>query len=97
MTVRRHACFLLLVTAAVAALVFSPTAGAWIEEGGATAAAPWIVSDKDDYPPGGHVVLSGGGWEPGESVHISVNDDAGRTWSRNVDVKADGTGPYPKS
>ncbi|MDQ3777641.1 MAG: cadherin-like domain-containing protein, partial [Actinomycetota bacterium] len=95
MTVRRkQTCFLLFVIAALAALVFSPTAGAWIGEGGGGggATAPWIVSDKADYPPGGHVALSGGGWQPGESVHISVNDDAGQTWSRNVDVTADGTG-----
>ena len=39
------------------------------------------------------VTLSGANWAIGESVHIRVNDDAGQTWSRDVDVTAadDGT------
>src|SRR3954451_4724522 len=53
---------------------------------------PWIQSDKDDYPPGGLVSLTGGDWQPGESVHLYVNDDQGRTWERNSDVVADDTG-----
>jgi hypothetical protein len=54
--------------------------------------APTIQSDKEDYPPGGHVVLTGSNWQPGESVNIYVNDDEGKTWSRNVDVTADQSG-----
>jgi hypothetical protein len=42
-----------------------------------------ISSDLLDYPPGGTVVLTGTGWASGEIVHISVNDDAGQTWSLN--------------
>jgi hypothetical protein len=38
------------------------------------------------------VVLTGSNWQPGESVHINVNDEAGRTWSRDVDVTADESG-----
>ncbi|HET7521305.1 MAG TPA: hypothetical protein VFK61_07180, partial [Candidatus Limnocylindria bacterium] len=53
---------------------------------------PSIVSDLEDYPPGGLVTLTGTNWQAGESVHIFVNDDAGSTWSRNVDVEADATG-----
>lgn len=51
-----------------------------------------VASDKDDYPPGGHVVLSGAGWQPGESVHIHVEDDQNKTWSRSVNVVADDQG-----
>jgi MBG domain (YGX type)/YDG domain/HYR domain len=55
-------------------------------------APPWIASDKDDYAPGERVHLTGGNWQPGESVHINVNDDEGQTWVRNVDVIADENG-----
>src|SRR3954453_3770608 len=58
---------------------------------------PWIQSDKDDYPPGGLVNLTGGIWQPGESVHLYVNDDQGRTWERNSDVVADETGAVTES
>ncbi len=36
--------------------------------------------------------LTGSNWQPGESVHIFVNDDFGSSWSRNVDVTADASG-----
>jgi hypothetical protein len=53
---------------------------------------PTIQSDEDDYPPGGRVTLTGGSWQPGETVHIFVNDDHGSSWSRSVDVVADDAG-----
>ncbi len=53
---------------------------------------PTIQSDKADYPPGATVTLTGSNWQPGESVHINVNDEAGKTWSRDVDVSADESG-----
>src|SRR5687767_5284000 len=40
---------------------------------------PTISSDKDDYPPGGAVILTGTNWQAGEIVHIRVNDDAGES------------------
>ena len=55
----------------------------------APAAAPSITSDKTDYAPGELVTLTGAGWQPGETVHIFVNDDWGSSWSRTVDVTAD--------
>jgi hypothetical protein len=56
-------------------------------------APPQVWSDKADYAPGEQVTLSGANWAVGEAVHIRVNDDAGQTWSRDVDVTAadDGT------
>jgi hypothetical protein len=61
---------------------------------GTTAPAPTIQSDKADYAPGELVTLTGSNWQPGESVHINVNDDQGQTWSydSNPDVQADANG-----
>src|SRR5215213_4575845 len=53
---------------------------------------PAIQSDKADYAPGELVTLTGGNWQAGESVNIVVNDDAGQTWNRNVNVTADASG-----
>jgi hypothetical protein len=58
---------------------------------------PWIRSDKDDYPPGALVQLTGGDWQPGEAVHVVVNDDQGRTWERAVDVVAGDSGDISDS
>ncbi|MET1012388.1 MAG: Ig-like domain-containing protein, partial [Actinomycetota bacterium] len=38
------------------------------------------------------MILTGTNWQPGEVVHIRVNDDAGESWRRDVDVTADGNG-----
>ena len=54
--------------------------------------APSVSSDKADYAPGELVTLSGASWGAGEVVHIRVNDDAGSSWSRDVDVTADDAG-----
>ncbi len=56
------------------------------------AGPPTIASDLADYNPGATVTLTGSNWQPGESVHIFVNDNVGQTWSRNVDVTADTSG-----
>ena len=53
---------------------------------------PTIKSDLEDYPPGGRVTLTGTKWQPGETVHITVNDDWGSTWKRDVDVVANADG-----
>jgi len=60
-----------------------------------TQGSPTIVSDKADYGPGETVVLTGGGWQPGESVLIVVNDDGlnpEQPWQRDVTVTADDQG-----
>ena len=58
-----------------------------------TGPPPTIVSDQLDYAPGSQVTLAGANWQTDATVHIRVNDDAGQTWSRDVDVDvaADGT------
>ena len=58
---------------------------------------PTILSDKDDYAPGEAVTLTGANWQPGETVHIFVNDDEGQTWRRDVDVVADANGAITDS
>jgi PKD domain/K319L-like, PKD domain len=55
-------------------------------------AIPSISSDKADYAPGETVVLTGEGWQPGESVTIRVEDEEGMSWSREVSVAADEEG-----
>ena len=55
-----------------------------------------ITSDLPDYNPGATVTLTGAGWAAGESVDITVNDDAGQTWTLNSDPDpvADGSGAF---
>ena len=84
-----------VLAGAVFLLVFAVlgTAGtALADDPAGHTSAPWIASDKPDYNPGALVTLNGGSWQPGESVHINVNDDVGQSWTRNVDVSADADG-----
>ena len=60
----------------------------------AAEAAPSVTSDKGDYAPGEVVTLTGADWQPGESVHLTIDDELGRTWQRQVDVVADGAGSF---
>ena len=60
--------------------------------GSTTSPAPTIQSDLPDYAPGDTVTLTGSGWQPGEVVHINVNDNQTQPWSRDVDVTADSSG-----
>jgi YDG domain/Bacterial Ig-like domain (group 3) len=72
----------------LAALALANSGRAAIE----TPPPPSVWSDKADYAPGETVTLSGANWAAGESVHIRVNDDAGETWRRDVDVAAGADG-----
>jgi large repetitive protein len=86
---------LLILSFAVAMIVFPAVAFAeTVAPDGTTAASlpPTIQSDQSDYAPGDTVNLTGSNWQPGESVHINVNDDQTQTWSRDVDVTADASG-----
>ncbi|MGV8905945.1 MAG: Cna B-type domain-containing protein [Acetobacterium sp.] len=57
--------------------------------------APWIASDLADYPPGGLVTLTGGGWTGDSEVKIVIEDSSGLTqiWTfeKVVPVAADGS------
>jgi CSLREA domain-containing protein len=80
---------LLLIVCAV--LIAVPGAAGLAQVTGTTP-VPTIQSDKADYPPSDTVILTGSGWQPGETVNINVNDDENQTWNRNVDVIADENG-----
>ena len=62
--------FSLLLVALAIVLAFPAMALAQ-DSGGSS---PFIKSDKEDYPPGATVTLTGSNWKPGESVKIYVND-----------------------
>ena len=87
--------FTLFFIVCAALLAFAGTAMAITADGsGTTSLSPTIQSDQADYPPGATVTLTGSNWQPGESVHINVNDDQGKTWNydSNPDVTADANG-----
>jgi hypothetical protein len=86
---RRLLAFALFAFILLTALAIASSSKAAVE----SPPPPQVWSDKADYAPGEQVTLSGANWTPGEAVHIRVNDDAGETWRRDVDVTAaeDGT------
>src|SRR5215213_3404455 len=85
--------FTLLFIVCAALLAFAGTAMALTADpSGNTSLAPTIQSDKADYAPGELVTLTGSNWQPGESVHIVVNDTYGATWKHDVYVDADASG-----
>jgi hypothetical protein len=53
---------------------------------------PWVQADQPEYNAGGTVSLTGGGWQPFETVQIVVNDELGQTWSLQDTVQADFSG-----
>ena len=92
-TMLRSKVTLLFLVFAVAIFAVAGAAMALTTDGsGTTSLSPTIQSDKADYFPGETVTLTGSNWQPGETVHINVNDDEGNTWSRNADVTADENG-----
>jgi hypothetical protein len=81
---RKVTAFALFALVLLSALALASSSKAAVE----SPPPPQVWSDKADYAPGEAVSLSGANWAPGEAVHIRVNDDAGQTWSRDVDVTA---------
>ena len=55
---------------------------------------PSVASDQPDYAPGDLVTLTGSGWQSGETIHISVDDDQGRSWQKDVNRTADPNGSF---
>src|SRR3954453_5827319 len=82
---------MVLIAAAALFVVGSTSAYAKGTDGGSTT-NPWIQSDQADYAPGSTVTLTGGNWQPGESVRIFVDDSNGHTWNHSADVTADDMG-----
>ena len=91
--------FYLLFTLTFVVLLAFPSMALALEASptGSMISAPTIQSDMADYPPGATVTLTGSNWQPGESVHISVNDTYGASWARNVDVSANANGEITDS
>ena len=79
----------LVLPQAATADVFGPL-------GSSTPSAPSITTDKADYAPNSPVTLTGGGWQPGERVHIVVNDDGLQepVWQHTGSVRANLTGGF---
>jgi hypothetical protein len=90
--VRRLPLLAMLVIIIVSALAIGPSAAQAMPVDGGTATNPWVQSDELDYAPGSTVTLSGGNWQPGENVHIFVDDTNGHTWNHSADVTADDAG-----
>ncbi|HWF51466.1 MAG TPA: hypothetical protein VG294_12575, partial [Solirubrobacteraceae bacterium] len=63
-----------------------------VSNGTSTPSGATISSDKADYAPGDHVVLTGTGWQPGESVSVNVDDNENQTWYRTDTITADAQG-----
>ncbi|HEV8452363.1 MAG TPA: PKD domain-containing protein [Gaiellales bacterium] len=71
---------------------FASSASASPLPDGSGASTPTIWSGQADYDAGSTVTLWGAGWQPGEAVHVHVNDDQGQTWSYDADITADDSG-----
>jgi hypothetical protein len=73
----------------VAAFAFAGGAGAMVNE---ATNLPWIQSDQADYAAGSTVHLTGGNWQPDETVTVSTNDSVGSSWSQTDTVTVDSAG-----
>src|SRR3954452_16253561 len=89
---RRRPIWAMVLIAAAALFVVGSTSEYAMGTDGASTTNPWIQSDQAEYSPGSTVTLSGGNWQPGESVHILVDDANGHTWNHSADVTADDIG-----
>jgi hypothetical protein len=51
-----------------------------------------VQTDTDDYPPGTTVTITGSGWEPGETVKLTLHMDPLRDSDTELTAVADGNG-----
>jgi len=63
-----------------------------MEAGNASGAL--VKTDKDDYPPGMTVVITGSGWGPNETVKLSLHMDPLRDADTELTATADGSGNF---
>jgi hypothetical protein len=61
-----------------------------MEAGNSTGAT--VKTDKDDYPPGMTVVITGAGWQPGETVRLTLHMDPVRESDTELSAVADASG-----
>lgn len=57
-------------------------------------AGPTIVTDKEDYVPNETVAMIGSGWEPGETVALTLTEDPDICGDRTFTVTADSLGNF---
>src|SRR6185503_18442694 len=53
-----------------------------------------VRTDRDDYPPGDIVTITGSGWEPGETVRLTLHMDPLRDSDTELSAVADGNGNF---
>ena len=53
-----------------------------------------VRTDKDDYAPGTTVVITGRGWQPGETVKLTLHQDPMRDNDTELTAIADGSGAF---
>jgi hypothetical protein len=61
---------------------------------GANTGGAWIKTDKNDYAPGTTVVMTGGGFQAGESIRITLHEDPLVHEDRSFTATADGSGNF---
>jgi hypothetical protein len=57
-------------------------------------AGPTVATDKEDYAPGETVIITGSGWEPGETVLLQFQEDPKVCNDRTRTVVADSLGNF---
>ncbi len=55
---------------------------------------PMITTDKQDYPPGSVVTVTGSGWPADDNLSVFTNDSNGSTWSQTDQVTTDSSGDF---
>src|SRR5688572_22103426 len=60
----------------------------------ASGAPPTIMTNKDDYIPSEMVVMVGAGWQPGETVTLTLEENPKLHQDRTWDVTADTLGGF---
>lgn len=53
-----------------------------------------VATDKDDYPPGETVTITGAGWQPGETVSLTLHEDPLQHADRVLTAVADENGGF---
>jgi hypothetical protein len=61
---------------------------------GANTGGAWIKTDKDDYAPGDTATITGGGFNPGETVTMTLHEDPLVHQDRTLTATADAQGNF---
>ena len=55
---------------------------------------PMVKTDKEDYQPGDHVLLTGSGFAPGEHIHVDLTEDPHTHDDLHPEITADANGSF---